>query len=81
MSVLRRATETLDSGRTETAIPLLDEALSRPLDAKSGKALHESGREFQPAKGAQEIVAILAGALLVLLGGALLLGPRLKAGA
>jgi hypothetical protein len=60
---------------------MLDDALSRPLGANSGKALHESGREFQPATGGQEVVAIVAGALLVLFGGALLLGPRLKAGA
>ena len=79
MTVLRRATETLDSGHAHAAIPLLDEALSRPLGAASGKALHESGREFQPATGAQEIVGIIAGGLLVLLGGALLARPRLQA--
>lgn len=43
------------------------------------KALHESGREFQPATGAEEIVGIIAGAVLLLLGGALLLRPHPRA--
>ena len=38
--LLREATETLDGGNPEGAEPLLDEALSRPLGAASGKALH-----------------------------------------
>jgi hypothetical protein len=79
MGVLRRAMETLDSGEAHAAIPLLDEALSRPLGSSSGKALHESGREFQPATGAEEIVGIIAGAVLLLLGGALLLRPHPRA--
>lgn len=70
--LLRRATETLDGGDPEGAIPLLDAALSRPLGAASGEALHESGREFQPGTDTQEVIAIIAGAL-ALLGGALLL--------
>jgi len=78
MALLRRATETLDGGDPQGSIPLLDEALSRPLGAASGKALHESGREFQPGTGAQEIVAIVAGALLLVLGAVLLGGARLR---
>ncbi len=74
--LLRRATETLDAGNPEAAVRLLDEALSRPLGATSGKALHEAGREFQPGTGAQEIVGIAAGAALLLLGAALLLLDR-----
>lgn len=78
MALLRRATEILDGGDPQGSIPLLDEALSRPLGAASGKALHESGREFQPGTGAQEIVAIVAGALLLVLGAVLLGGARLR---
>ena len=68
VKLLRAGTERLDGGDPEGAVPLLDEALSRPLGAKSGKALHEAGREFEPATGAQEIVGIVAGALLLALG-------------
>ena len=68
VKLLRAGTEMLDGGDPEGAVPLLDEALSRPLGAKSGKALHEAGREFEPATGAQEIVGIVAGALLLALG-------------
>ena len=75
--LLMEATETLDGGDPVAAAALLDQALSRPLGADSGKALHESGREFDPGTGTQEVVAIVVGALL-LLGGALLFwrGPR-----
>jgi hypothetical protein len=68
VKLLRAGTEMLDGGDPDGAVPLLDEALSRPLGAKSGKALHEAGREFEPATGAQEIVGIVAGALLLALG-------------
>jgi hypothetical protein len=68
MAVLMKATETLDHGNPQGAIPLIDEALSRPSGAKHGAALHEAGREFQPATGSQEIVGIIAGACLLLLG-------------
>lgn len=68
MALLKQATETLDGGDPAGAIPLLDEALSRPNGAKSGAALHEAGQEFQPATGTQEIVAIVAGVCLLLLG-------------
>jgi len=68
MAVLEKATETLDHGDPQGAEPLIDEALSRPHGASHGAALHEAGREFQPGTGAQEIVAIVAGACLVLLG-------------
>ncbi len=81
MPLLRKATETLDGGDPQGAIPLLDGALSRPLGAESGKALHESGREFQPGTDTQEVVAIVTGAVLLLLGAALLGGGRLRAGA
>ena len=72
MAALRTAMETVDNGDPKAAIPLLDQALSRPLGASGGKALHESGREFQPATGAQEVVGIVAGAVLVALGTLLL---------
>ena len=74
--LLREATETLDGGNPEAAVRLLDEALSRPLGAASGKALHEAGREFGPGTGAQEIVGMAVGAALLLLGAALLLLDR-----
>lgn len=77
---LRQATETLDAGRPTDAIPLLDEALSRPLGSDTGKALHEAGREFRPATVAAEIVAIALGALLTLFGGAALWRTRSRKG-
>lgn len=73
---LRQATETLDAGNSDAAIPLLDEALSRPLGSDQGKALHESGRKFRPATGAQEVVGIVAGAVLLLIGALLLWRSR-----
>lgn len=76
LKLLRQATETLDGGDPEGAVPLLDEALSRPLGAESGKALHEAGREFEPATGAQEVVGFVAGAVLLLLGTIMLLHAR-----
>lgn len=76
VAVLRDAMETLDQGHPGAAIPLLDRALSQPLGAASGKALHIAGREFQPATGAQEIVAITVGATLLLLGALLLWRDR-----
>ena len=76
VAALRKGTEMLDSGNAAGAIPLLDEALSRPLGANSGKALHEAGREFQPATGAQEVVGIVVGGTLLALGAALLLVRR-----
>jgi len=78
MGVLRRAAETLDGGDPGRAQTLIDEALSRPFGATSGKLFHGAGREFRPARGAQEIVGIVAGALLLLLGAALLLRGRLR---
>lgn len=65
---LRRATEILDAGKPAGAIPLLDEALSRPLGADRGKALHEAGREFTPETGPQEVAGTIIGGVLVLLG-------------
>jgi LPXTG-motif cell wall-anchored protein len=76
VAVLRNAMEMVDKGDPKAAIPMLDEALSRPLGASSGKALHEAGREFQPATGAQEIVGIAAGAVLLALGALLLWRAR-----
>lgn len=75
---LRQATETLDAGRPKAAIPLLDEALSRPLGSESGKALHEAGREFSPGTGAQEIVGIILGAILIAVGAAALWKTRTR---
>jgi hypothetical protein len=65
---LRRAAEALDAGNSAATVPLLDEALSRPLGSERGKALHEAGREFTPGTGAQEIVGIALGGALLLLG-------------
>jgi hypothetical protein len=73
---LRRATETLDAGRPKAAIPLLDAALSRPLGSDRGKALHEAGREFSPGTGAQEVVGIVLGLLLIAIGAAALWRTR-----
>ena len=77
---LRDAMETLDKGNPDAAVPMLDRALSLPLGASSGKALHEAGREFQPATGAQEIVGITAGAALLGLGTLLLWRSRRQLG-
>jgi len=67
-ALLQRATETLDGGNPEGAIGVLDQALSRPLGSDSGKALHESGREFTPEFGPQEVVGTVLGGVLLLLG-------------
>ncbi len=77
VATLRQAMETLDAGHESAAVPLLDRALSEPLGASSGKALHEAGREFQPATGAQEYVGIALGTALLALGAGLLLRRRL----
>jgi len=77
---LRQATETLDGGDHKAAIPLLDEALSRPLGSDKGKALHEAGREFNTGTGTQEILAIALGSVLLLTGAfALRRNPRVGA--
>lgn len=68
MAVLEKATETLDSGNPQGAIPLVDEALSRSSGANGEAALHEAGREYRPATGSQEIIGIVAGACLLALG-------------
>lgn len=65
---LREATETLDGGDPEGAVPILDAALSKPLGSDSGKALHKSGREFAPEKGPAEVVGTVIGGVLLLLG-------------
>ena len=64
---LRRAAETLDGGDTARAQTLIDEALSCPLGATTGKLFHGPGREFGPARGPHEIVAIGVGAAALLL--------------
>lgn len=76
LALLRRATETLDAGDPQGAVPLLDQALSRPLGAASGAALHEAGREFEPATGGEETVAIVLGTIALLAGVVLLWAPR-----
>lgn len=68
IGLLEQADEAADGGDIDGAVLLLDQALSRPLGAASGKELHESGREFTPAFGAQEVVGIIAGGLLLGLG-------------
>lgn len=81
-ATLEQADAALEGGDAEEAIALIDQALSRPLGAEQGKALHEAGRDYRPAAGAQEIVAIIAGAALLLLGAiGLRFGWRRSAGA
>lgn len=65
---LTKATETLDGGDPAAAATMLDEALSRPLGADRGKALHEAGREFTPEAATQEVVGTAVGVVLLLLG-------------
>lgn len=76
IALLRRADRALEAGGSERAVSLLDRALSRPLGAASGKELHASGREFRPARGGQELVGIVLGALL--LGAGALITLRLR---
>ena len=75
-ALLEQAMKTLDDGDPAGAITILDGALSRPLGSDAGKALHEAGREFRPAAGGQEIVAIVAGVAALLLGALALLAGR-----
>ena len=75
-ALLEQAMKTLDDGDPAGAIAILDAALSRPLGSDAGKALHEAGREFRPAAGAQEIIAIVAGVAALLLGALALLAGR-----
>ena len=74
MALLAQADEAADSGDLDGAVIMLDQALSQPLGAESGKSLHAAGREYTPAFGAQEVVAIGAGVVALLLG-VLALGP------
>lgn len=68
MPTLRRATETLDGGGdSKRVLALIDEALSKPFGANSGKLFHGAGREFRPVAGTQETVAVIVGALLLAL--------------
>lgn len=80
IELVDEAMEALEVGDHEQAVSLLDAALSRPLGADAGKSLHEAGREFRPATGTQEVVGIIAGAALILLG-AWALRPRRLRGA
>lgn len=68
LEALAEARATLERGDAEVAMGLIDESLSRPLGVDQGAALHEAGREYRPARGAQEIVGIIAGGALILLG-------------
>lgn len=80
--LLEQAMETLDAGNEVEAISLLDQALSKPVGEESGAVLHDSGREFQPATGAQEIVGIVLGAAALVLATFILLrGRRTRASA
>jgi tetratricopeptide (TPR) repeat protein len=74
--LLAEATETLDGGDPEGALPLLDEALSRPLGSERGEALHEAGRELSPGSCGEELAAIIAGVVFLLIGGAALARHR-----
>lgn len=75
---LERALDALAAGNTELAVEELDRALSQPLGAESGKSLHKAEQTVDRGNQTQESVAILAGAILLLLGAALLLAPRLR---
>ena len=79
-ALLRRATATLDGGDADGAVPLLDEALSRPLGDDRGKALHEAERSFSPAQTSQEAVGAIAGTALLLAGAVLLALARRRPG-
>lgn len=68
MVTLDEASAALERGDAEAAIVLIDQSLSRPLGVDRGAALHEAGREYRPARGAQEVVAIVAGGALLVLG-------------
>lgn len=76
VGLLTEATDTLDGGDPEGAVPLLDQALSRPLGAESGEALHEAGREFQPATDTQEVVGIVLGGVALIFAAFLLTRGR-----
>jgi hypothetical protein len=82
--LLAQADEALDGGDREGAIELLNRALGGgPLPvgdeeatAPSGDALHNAGRAFEPNSTAQETIAAILGAALLLLGGLLVLRHR-----
>lgn len=76
MAVLRRAAETLDGGDPAAAQNLIDTALSRPLGAESGRLFHGAGREFRSATSAQEVVGLAVGAIMLVLGGLILVRAR-----
>jgi hypothetical protein len=77
MPTLRRAADVLDRGGDDKQVmDLIDEALSKPYGAKSGKLFHGGGREFRPARDAQQVVGIIVGGVLLALGGSLLWRTR-----
>ena len=72
LPLLAAADEALDAGGTDDAVDLLNRALGggpAPVDeeraALSAGALHNAGRAFEPNSTSQELVAALAGALLI----------------
>lgn len=80
-ALLRQADEALDGGDMARAIDLLNRALGGgPLPAEeaapSGDALHNAGRSFEPNSTGQELVAGIAGLVLLALGGLLLVRHR-----
>lgn len=81
--LLREADEALDGGDTARAKDLLNRALGggplpveNDVSAPRGAALHNAGRAFEPNSTDQELVAALAGLLLLGLGALLLLRRR-----
>lgn len=77
MPTLRRAADVLDRGGADKRVmDLIDEALSKPYGAKSGRLFHGGGREFRPARDAQQVVGIIVGGVLLVLGGSLLWRTR-----
>jgi hypothetical protein len=82
LRLLAQADEALDGGDPEGAVELLNRALGGgplPVDeaaTPSGDALHNAGRAFEPNSTAQETIAAILGAALLLLGGLLVLRHR-----
>lgn len=77
MASLRRAMDLLDKGGSEEQVMgLIDEALSRPLGARSGRLFHGAGRELSGVHRSQEVWGLVLGLLLTGAGGVLLVMRR-----
>lgn len=85
LELLRSADEALDGGDRERAVVLLNRALGGgPVPAGeedegggvSDEALHNAGRAYEPNETAQEVVALVAGLVLLALAALLLVRRR-----